>query len=117
MLVSARGTRWKKVHLAMFTVYVDDSGTDPNQAVAIASAWVIPGPQIIRLESEWDTCNKPLTRHAEIAWTDFDSTPDPNWREALTVRKSELERWANDPDAIAHTQDFFRKWVEKKAYP
>jgi hypothetical protein len=56
-LVSYWGA-WNKVYLAMFTAYVDDSGTDPNQAVAIASAWIIPGRQIIRLEKEWDTLKK-----------------------------------------------------------
>jgi hypothetical protein len=42
-----------KVHLAMFTIYLDDSGTDPSQPVAIASALIIPAPRIIALEREW----------------------------------------------------------------
>ncbi len=42
----------------MFTVYADDSGTDPNQAVAIASAWIVPGGRIISLENEWNALRK-----------------------------------------------------------
>jgi hypothetical protein len=286
MLLSCRGARWKSVHLAMFTAYIDDSGTDPNQAVAIASAWIIPGRRIISLENEWNTlteregfsswhtseflaknekcdavdwdgpklnrvfrrvrqiakkygvkvisfavykqdyddavppdlrqfsgkfhytwavrnvrdrilrwrlsrglrplqyvfdwqdpkadkkkrreieatidqaeeaaaeagfagefrnfgfgnreeipglqcsdalawtayqtaqfafCKKPLSEHAKTAWEDFDSYGDPSWREVLTIRKSELQRWANNADAVAHTQEWFGKWATKKA--
>ena len=42
----------------MFTVYIDDSGTSPSQHVAIATALIIPGAQILRLESEWDRFRK-----------------------------------------------------------
>jgi hypothetical protein len=38
----------------MFTVFIDDSGTDPKQAVAIASALVIPSRRLVALEKEWD---------------------------------------------------------------
>ena len=38
----------------MFTVFVDDSGTDPKQSVAIASALVIPSDRLIELELEWE---------------------------------------------------------------
>jgi hypothetical protein len=41
--------------LAFFKVYLDDSGTDPNQPVAIAAALIIPAQQIARLSSAWDT--------------------------------------------------------------
>jgi hypothetical protein len=58
LLVSVWGRRWKEVHLAMFTAYLDDSGTDPNQAVAIATAIIIPAAQIIRLEREWENLKK-----------------------------------------------------------
>jgi hypothetical protein len=40
--------------LVMFSAYIDDSGTDPNQRAAIATAFVIPTTQIIPLEREWD---------------------------------------------------------------
>jgi hypothetical protein len=38
----------------MFTVYSDDSGTDPNQRVAMATALIIPDRQIMHMEQEWD---------------------------------------------------------------
>ena len=287
MLVSCWGKRWRKVHLAMFTVYVDDSGTDPNQAVAIASAWIVAGRRIISLEKEWDALRKkegfsswhtahflaknkeceavnwddrkldrvfrrvrqiakkygvkvisfavakreydeaippdlrkysgrfhytwairnlldriigwrrrrsillpleyvfdwqdpkaekekkceieaaveqaeeaateagfpgefenfifrrrekipglqcsdllawtafqqvlsvlgekPLSKNADTAWADFDAHLHPEWREVLFIRKSELQRWVNTPEAVAHTRDWFEKWAAKKA--
>ena len=39
----------------MFTVHIDDSGTDPNQQVAIATAMIIPAARIIALDNEWQT--------------------------------------------------------------
>jgi hypothetical protein len=54
MLISAWGERWKQVHLAMFTAYLDDSGSAPNQHVANATALIIPGARIIALQREWD---------------------------------------------------------------
>jgi hypothetical protein len=53
MLISARGLNWRKVFLAMFTVYVDDSGTSPNQKVAVATALIVPAQKIVAMESEW----------------------------------------------------------------
>jgi hypothetical protein len=38
----------------MFSVYIDDSGTDPNQKVAIATGMIIPAPRIAALDREWD---------------------------------------------------------------
>jgi Protein of unknown function (DUF3800) len=37
----------------MFTVYIDDSGTDPKQQVAIASALIVPAKKIPALDKEW----------------------------------------------------------------
>src|ERR1700678_2881378 len=39
----------------MFTFYADDSGTSPDQPVAIATALIVPNAQIPRLENEWTT--------------------------------------------------------------
>ena len=39
----------------MFIVYIDDSGTAPDQAVAIASALIIPAKRIASLDKEWAT--------------------------------------------------------------
>jgi hypothetical protein len=38
----------------MFDVYLDDSGTSPDQQVAIATALVIPAQKIAGLEREWN---------------------------------------------------------------
>ena len=53
MLISARDSKWKETILAMFTVYIDDSGTDPSQPTAIASALIIPAHQLDNLEHAW----------------------------------------------------------------
>jgi hypothetical protein len=37
----------------MFTVYIDDSGTDPNQKLAVASAMIFPNARIQAMEREW----------------------------------------------------------------
>jgi len=42
------------VQVAMFTTYIDDSGSDPSQHVANATALVIPGSRILALQREWD---------------------------------------------------------------
>jgi Protein of unknown function (DUF3800) len=42
----------------MFSAYIDDSGTDPNQRAAIATALVVAAAQIIPLEREWDKLKK-----------------------------------------------------------
>jgi hypothetical protein len=53
-MLSLRGSRWREVHLALFTVYLDDSGTSPSQHVAIASAFIMPAARILTLEKEWN---------------------------------------------------------------
>jgi hypothetical protein len=53
MLISSRGSRWKETILAMLTVYIDDSGTDPSQPSAIASALIIPATRLDDLERVW----------------------------------------------------------------
>jgi hypothetical protein len=39
----------------MFMVFIDDSGTDPNQQVAIASVLIVPAARIAALNREWKT--------------------------------------------------------------
>lgn len=58
MLVSGRGKWWKEVLLAMFTIYVDDSGTAPEQKIAIASALIVPAKRIVSFDREWDALKK-----------------------------------------------------------
>jgi hypothetical protein len=42
----------------MFTAYIDDSGTDPQQQVANATVLIIPAARIVTLESEWNQLRK-----------------------------------------------------------
>jgi hypothetical protein len=38
----------------MFTIYIDDSGTAPEQKIAVAAGIVIPAARIPKFESEWN---------------------------------------------------------------
>jgi hypothetical protein len=49
-LLSVLGARWEDVHLAMVTVFIDDSGTAPDQKVAIASALIVESRRIVDLD-------------------------------------------------------------------
>ena len=42
----------------MFTAYIDDSGTDPAQPIANATALIIPAKRIVALQNEWDKLRK-----------------------------------------------------------
>ena len=48
--MSAYGGKWKEVTPVVFTVYVDDSGTSPDQKLAVASALIVPAIRIPRIE-------------------------------------------------------------------
>jgi len=52
--MSAYGRRWKEVNLVVFTIYVDDSGTSPDQKLAVASALIIPAIKIPRIDQLWE---------------------------------------------------------------
>ncbi len=39
----------------MFTAFIDDSGTAPDQLVAIAAALIVPTKRIVALGQEWET--------------------------------------------------------------
>jgi Protein of unknown function (DUF3800) len=54
-LVSLWGRNWKEIQLAFITAFLDDSGTAPDQRVAICSAILIPANQIETLERQWET--------------------------------------------------------------
>src|SRR5689334_19241031 len=54
MLVSPWGRGWRRIRLAMFTAYVDDSGTSSKQPIATATLLLIPVTQIPKLESQWE---------------------------------------------------------------
>jgi Protein of unknown function (DUF3800) len=83
-LLVDRGIRWKKVFLVMFRVYIDDSGTDPNQQVAIASALIVPAARIPALDKEWTTLTEKegftdfhmsvcVARNAKSQFADWDN--------------------------------------------
>lgn len=40
-------------YIVAFTVYLDDSGTDPSQAVACATALIVPAKRILAMETEF----------------------------------------------------------------
>jgi len=42
----------------MYMVFIDDSGTDPNQQVAIASVLIVPTARIATLNREWKTLSE-----------------------------------------------------------
>src|SRR5271156_3263781 len=54
-LVSVLGSRWNKVNLMYFTLFMDDSGSRGRHRIAVAAGLVIPSAQIVSLEKEWNT--------------------------------------------------------------
>jgi hypothetical protein len=66
----------------MFTVFVDDSGTAPDQPVAIAGALIIPARQIPALERDWEAFR------SKFGFTFFHSAEC-----AARNYKSEFSRW------------------------
>jgi hypothetical protein len=69
----------------MFSVYIDDSGTAPDQPVAMASALIIPAKQIVALDKEWETFS------AKNGFSSFHSS-ECVFRNA----KSEFAQWSDD---------------------
>ena len=61
--------------MCLFTAYVDDAGTDPNQQVAIATALLIPAGRLIALKREWDNL-KEKENFSDFHMAEF-STPTP----------------------------------------
>jgi len=58
---------------------------------------------------------KPLTAIAEEAWEDFRAHPKADWLDPLFIKKSELERWVKNRQAVAYTKEWFSAWRAKKA--
>jgi len=54
-LLSAYGSKWADRFLAMFTIFIDDSGSAPEHKMAIASGIVVPAIKIVPLENEWNS--------------------------------------------------------------
>ena len=86
----------------LFTNYVDDSGTDPNQRVAIASGLIIPSGRIVALEREWDTLK------TKEGFTDFHTSEFSAW---FRNPHSEFSNWGTKQ----HTRVFARvRGIAKK---
>jgi hypothetical protein len=59
-------------------------------------------------------CKKPLSVDAETGWNDFEHHRGGKWRDALFIKRSELERWVSDPQAVEHTKKWFAGWKKRK---
>ena len=77
--------RWREVAVVAFTVYLDDSGTDPNQPVACATALIIPARRITQMEREWATLK------LKEGFSDFHTSIF-----AARNRKSEFADWDDE---------------------
>lgn len=72
---------------AKYIAYIDDSGTDPQQQVAIATALVVPATRIQRLQVDWDAM-RVREVFSSFHMSEF-STPTPS-------RKSEFWGWEEE---------------------
>jgi Protein of unknown function (DUF3800) len=52
-LLSAYGSKWAKRYLAMYTIYIDDSGSSPDHKMVVASGIIFPAKRLVQLEKEW----------------------------------------------------------------
>jgi hypothetical protein len=53
-LLSAYGSEWHERYLGVFSIYIDDSGSAPDQKFAIAGGIVFPAKRIAAFEREWN---------------------------------------------------------------
>ena len=53
----------REVSVAALTLYVDDSGTDPNQPVAIVAGWIAPSTQWKKFIREWEKYKREEKTH------------------------------------------------------
>ena len=52
-LISAFGSKWSDRDLDVFIIYIDDSGSAPDQKFAIAAGIVFPAKRLMEFEREW----------------------------------------------------------------
>jgi Protein of unknown function (DUF3800) len=80
--ISTNGKSWQTKHLAVFTVYIDDSGSSPEQKMAVACAIILPTLQLNHFDSAW---NKFLQRegipdfHSSACLARNQHSPFANW--------------------------------------
>lgn len=106
---------WNRGYLVPFTVYIDDSGNDPAQAVACATALIIPAVRILKMEQEL----KKLKEHEQFS--DFHTS-----ELVATNPKSEFADWDRDKVnrvmrrvreiSKKHVTQIFSFSVQKKIY-
>jgi hypothetical protein len=75
------------VMVRLHTAFIDDSGTDPNQEVALATALVIPASRIQMLQAEWD-----VLRLSEL----FDSLHMSEFSSPTPPKDSDFRGWSRD---------------------
>jgi hypothetical protein len=71
--------RADEVYVASFAIYFDDSGTSPNQNIAVAAGWIAPTNAWMQFEIEWDVARKiPGDEFKCMHMTDFVSSLNRN---------------------------------------
>ena len=78
------GSQSGRINIAVFTIYIDDSGTSPEHKIAIAAGIIIPKIQIAHFDAEW---NKFLERehisnfHSSVCLARNHKSEFANWDE------------------------------------
>ena len=88
-LISVYGKQWRKRLLGMFTTFIDDSGTAPEQKVLVACGIVVPTARLGRLESEWNSFKEKEgipDFHASVCLARNQHSPFATWNDE-TVRR------------------------------
>jgi hypothetical protein len=104
ILACGREAHHKQVWCVMFTVYIDDSGTSPDNRVAVAAAWIGACQPWLRFETEW---KRAMAKegfkcfHASIC--------------AAKNRKSEFAEWDDEKQrrVLARLRQVTRKYATK----
>jgi len=88
----------------MFTVYIDDSGTDPGQQVAIASGLILPVRRLAAFENEWMNFLK------KEGITEFHTSEC-----AARNKRSEFVNWDEErvQRVVARARQIIRKYFPK----
>jgi len=96
--------RWRNVNVSYFTAYLDDSGTDPNQKVAIGTALLIPAGRITSLDQEWEALKR---KHG---FSDFHTSVF-----AAKNPKSDFANWSDDKQksVLGRVRQIIRKYGVK----
>jgi hypothetical protein len=90
--------------LGYFTSFIDDSGTDPKQKVAMCTALIIPAARIVAMERQWETLKKKET------FSDFHTSEF-----VFKNHKSEFANWDDDKQrrVFRRVRDIIKKFGVK----